>query len=60
MKHVITSYSIHYTKLYDGRRMREDKNSNTGKAMPEFPGYNGPANPELPVIKVKAVRNNFV
>lgn len=23
--------------------------------MPEFPGYNGPANPELPIIKVKAV-----
>ncbi len=42
-------------ELLPGRRMREDKNSNTGKAMPEFPGYNGPANPELPVIKVKAV-----
>ena len=25
------------------------------KAMPEFPGYCGPANPELPIIKVKAV-----
>jgi len=36
-------------------RVREDQNSNTGKAMPEFPGYNGPANPKLPVIKVKAV-----
>lgn len=36
-------------------RIREDINSNTGKAMPEFPGYCGPANPELPVIKVKAV-----
>ena len=36
-------------------RVREDQNSNTGKAMPEFPGYNGPANPELPVIKVTAV-----
>ncbi|MBE5891146.1 MAG: UbiD family decarboxylase [Lachnospiraceae bacterium] len=36
-------------------RVREDQNTNTGKAMPEFPGYNGPANPELPVIKVKAV-----
>lgn len=23
--------------------------------MPEFPGYTGPANPEVPVIKVKAV-----
>ena len=36
-------------------RVREDQNSNTGKAMPEFPGYNGPANPELPIIKVKSV-----
>ncbi len=36
-------------------RVREDQNTNTGKAMPEFPGYNGPANPELPIIKVKAV-----
>lgn len=36
-------------------RVREDANSNTGKAMPEFPGYCGPANPSLPVIKVKAV-----
>ncbi|TCL56265.1 4-hydroxy-3-polyprenylbenzoate decarboxylase [Kineothrix alysoides] len=36
-------------------RVREDQNSGTGKAMPEFPGYCGPANPKLPVIKVKAV-----
>ncbi|MDD8048250.1 MAG: UbiD family decarboxylase [Thomasclavelia sp.] len=36
-------------------RVREDKNSNTGKAMPEFPGYCGPANDSLPVIKVKAI-----
>ena len=36
-------------------RVREDQNTNTGKAMPEFPGYNGPANPSLPIIKVKAV-----
>ncbi|MDO4336866.1 MAG: UbiD family decarboxylase [Eubacteriales bacterium] len=36
-------------------RVREDQNTDTGKAMPEFPGYCGPANPELPVIKVKAV-----
>lgn len=42
-------------EILPGRRVREDQNSNTGKAMPEFPGYNGPANPELPVIKVKAV-----
>ena len=36
-------------------QVREDQNSNTGKAMPEFPGYCGPANPELPIIKVKAI-----
>ena len=36
-------------------RMREDINTNTGYAMPEFPGYLGKAQPELPVIRVKAV-----
>lgn len=36
-------------------RVEEDQHSHTGKAMPEFPGYTGPANPSLPVIKVKAV-----
>ena len=36
-------------------RIREDINSNTGKAMPEFPGYTGPAAQSLPIIKVKAV-----
>ena len=36
-------------------RVAEDQNSHTGKAMPEFPGYTGPANQSLPVIKVKAV-----
>ncbi|MGP2439859.1 UbiD family decarboxylase [Streptomyces sp. JW3] len=36
-------------------RVAEDKNTRTGHAMPEFPGYDGPANPALPVIKVKAV-----
>ena len=36
-------------------RIQEDQNSHTGKAMPEFPGYCGPANPSLNVIKVKAV-----
>jgi gallate decarboxylase subunit C len=35
-------------------RVREDQNTNTGKAMPEFPGYTGAAK-EVPVIKVKAV-----
>jgi len=42
-------------ELLPGKRLPEDINTKTGKAMPEFPGYTGPANPELPVIKVKAV-----
>lgn len=42
-------------ELLVGARVREDQNSNTGKAMPEFPGYTGHVNAELPVIKVKAV-----
>ncbi|MCD7099658.1 UbiD family decarboxylase [Stenotrophomonas sp. MMGLT7] len=37
-------------------RVREDQNTDTGKAMPEFPGYTGDAKPALPIIKVKAVR----
>lgn len=36
-------------------KIREDINTNTGYAMPEFPGYNGPANPAVNVIRVKAV-----
>ncbi|WP_413726960.1 UbiD family decarboxylase [Sodalis sp. RH16] len=36
-------------------RVAEDQNSKTGKAMPEFPGYTGDANPSLPVIKVKSI-----
>jgi 4-hydroxy-3-polyprenylbenzoate decarboxylase len=36
-------------------RVREDQNTNTGHAMPEFPGYNGPANPGLPVIRITAI-----
>lgn len=35
--------------------MQEDINTNTGKAMPEFPGYTGDANPAVHVVKVKAV-----
>ena len=46
-------------ELLVGARVREDQNSNTGKAMPEFPGYTGPANAELPVIKVKAVTHRL-
>lgn len=42
-------------ELLPNVRVREDQQSNTGKAMPEFPGYTGPANLSVPVIKVKAV-----
>ena len=47
-------------EILPGERIREDINTNTGYAMPEFPGYLGPAQAELPVIKIKAVthRNN--
>ncbi|VBB09515.1 3-octaprenyl-4-hydroxybenzoate carboxy-lyase [Lucifera butyrica] len=42
-------------ELLPNTRMREDENTNSGKAMPEFPGYTGPAAPAIHVIKVKAV-----
>jgi 4-hydroxy-3-polyprenylbenzoate decarboxylase len=41
--------------IVPGERQAEDQNTRTGHAMPEFPGYDGPANPALPVIKVTAV-----
>lgn len=42
-------------ELIPGAYVREDQNTNTGKAMPEFPGYTGSAISAVPVIKVKAV-----
>ncbi len=42
-------------EIITGERVQEDKNSHTGFAMPEFPGYNGPASSECWRIKVKAV-----
>lgn len=36
-------------------RVQEDQNSHTGYAMPEFPGYTGPASSECWMIKVSAV-----
>lgn len=36
-------------------RVQEDQNSGTGFAMPEFPGYTGPASSQCWLIKVKAV-----
>ncbi|TAH66832.1 MAG: UbiD family decarboxylase [Anaerolineaceae bacterium] len=38
-----------------GVTVKEDKNTGTGYAMPEFPGYTGPAYDHCSVIKVKAV-----
>jgi len=40
-------------------RVREDQNTNTGKAMPEFPGYTGDMKPAIPLIKVKAVTHRL-
>ncbi len=42
-------------EILPGVRVAEDRNTGTGYAMPEFPGYTGPADKSLPVIKVKAV-----
>ena len=36
-------------------RIQEDQNRRTGYAMPEFPGYTGPASPDCWCIRVKAV-----
>lgn len=41
--------------ILPNERVQEDINTHTGKAMPEFPGYDGDANPALQVIKVTAV-----
>ena len=42
-------------EVIPGVRRQEDQNSHTGYAMPEFPGYTGPASSECFQIKVKAV-----
>lgn len=41
--------------IMPNERIQEDINTHTGKAMPEFPGYDGDANPSLQVIKITAV-----
>lgn len=46
-------------ELLPNARLREDQNTNTGKAMPEFPGYTGEAKSAIPVIKVKAVTHRM-
>ncbi|MBS7008791.1 UbiD family decarboxylase [Anaerostipes sp.] len=42
-------------EVIPGVRVQEDKNTRTGYAMPEFPGYTGPASSQCRLIKVKAV-----
>ncbi len=42
-------------EIITGHRVQEDKNSHTGYAMPEFPGYTGAASPVCWEIKVHAV-----
>jgi 4-hydroxy-3-polyprenylbenzoate decarboxylase len=42
-------------EILPNERIREDINTDTGNAMPEFPGYMGASKPELPVIKVTAI-----
>ena len=42
-------------EIIPGVQVVEDQNSHTGFAMPEFPGYNGPASSVCWLIKVKAV-----
>ncbi|MGF7437079.1 UbiD family decarboxylase [Lentilactobacillus senioris] len=42
-------------EIMPNQKMQEDINTNSGFAMPEFPGYNGTANPAVNVVKIKAV-----
>ncbi len=42
-------------EILPGERIREDAQTGTGYSMPEFPGYLGHAQPEIPVIRVTAV-----
>ena len=48
-------YAIEGEILPGSNNVIEDQNSHTGFAMPEFPGYNGPASHECWLLKVKAV-----
>lgn len=48
---------LHINKGYimPNQTMQEDINTNSGFAMPEFPGYNGLVNPVVNVVKITAV-----
>ena len=48
-------YVIEGEILPGSNNVIEDQNSHTGFAMPEFPGYDGPASHECWLLKVKAV-----
>ncbi len=48
-------YVIEGEILPGSNHVVEDQNRHTGFAMPEFPGYNGPASHECWLLKVKAV-----
>ena len=42
-------------EILPGERIREDVQTNTGYCMPEFPGYLGKAQPQLPLIRIRAI-----
>lgn len=42
-------------EILPGERVREDAQTGSGYAMPEFPGYMGAAQKELPVIRITAI-----
>lgn len=42
-------------EIIPGVRVQEDQNTHSGYAMPEFPGYTGPASSDCSLIKVTAV-----
>ena len=54
-KAIARSEYVIEAEIMPNQTMQEDINTNTGKAMPEFPGYNGDANPAVNVVKVKAI-----
>ena len=54
-KAIATAEIVIEGEILPGQRMREDLQTETGYSMPEFPGYLGKAQPELPVIRVTAI-----
>jgi gallate decarboxylase subunit C len=42
-------------EILPGERIREDVQTGTGWAMPEFPGYMGRAQQEVPIVRVTAI-----